>query len=81
MHEWGIVKSVIDEIVKQAKENSIKKIEKVTLSLGDDDHLTPDTFKFCFNILAKETPIAKIKLRIKKYDKEGVLIDSIEGSK
>ena len=81
MHEWGIIKSVIDEIIKQSSENGIKKIDKVSLSLGEDDHLTPESFEFCFDILSKETPLAGIRLEIKKGDGAGVLINSIEGSK
>ena len=81
MHEWGMIKSVIDEIIKEADENGIKKIDKVSLSLGEDDHLTPDSFELCFDILSKETPLAGIRLEIKKGDGAGVLINSIEGSK
>ncbi len=41
MHEWKITESVVEEVLLQAKKNELKKIEKVTLSMGEDVDLTP----------------------------------------
>ena len=79
MHEWGITKSVIDEIIRQSDENGIKKIERVCLSMGEEDHITPDSFESCFNILSKETALSGTILEIKKGSGHGIVIISIEG--
>jgi len=80
MHEWSIVEETIKEIIKQADENNMKKVEKVGISIGEDTHLTEDTVKFCFECLSKETILAGTKLEIKKAAGKGIIIDFIEGS-
>lgn len=79
MHEWGIVDSLIKEVMQQAKENRLKKIDKVYLSLGEGDHLTPEALEFCFRILAKGTLLETTRLEIKKSDGEGLTLIRIEG--
>lgn len=79
MHEWGITESVIKEIIKQANENRLKKIEKVCLSLGEDSDITPDSLEFCFQNSVKDTILAETKLELKKCNGRGIIVDSIEG--
>jgi len=81
MHEWGITESVIKEIIRQANENNLKKIDKVCLSIGEDTDITSESVEFCFQNLVKETILAKAKLEIKKSNGRGIIIDSIEGEK
>ncbi len=80
MHEWGITESVIEEIVKQANENELKKVDKVCLSIGETSHITPETLEFCFQCLAKETILQAAKLEIKQNEGREITIDSFEGS-
>lgn len=80
MHEWKITEAIIEEIIKQAKESGMKKIEKVVLSIGKESDLTGDEISFCFEALKKDYQLDDIKLEIKKRDgMGGVIIEEIEG--
>jgi Zn finger protein HypA/HybF involved in hydrogenase expression len=81
MHEWGITETIIKEIIKQAQENHLKKVDKVCLSLGKESDITPETLEFCFQCLAKETISAGAKLEIKRSEGQGITLDSLEGSR
>ncbi len=80
MHEWGITESIIEEIIKQANENELKKVDKVCLSIGESSDITPESLEFCFRCLAKETILQAAKLEIKKNEGREITIDSFEGS-
>ena len=80
MHEWGITESIIEEIIKQANENDLKKVDKVCLSIGEASDITPESLEFCFQCLAKETILQAAKLEIKKNEGREITIDSFEGS-
>jgi len=80
MHEWAIVEETIKEVVKHVNRNGIKKVDRIGISIGEDEHLTEDTVRFCFECLSKETIIAKTKLEIKKAAGAGIIIDFIEGT-
>ncbi len=41
MHELGVVFHIIDDLQEVAKENEIKKIEKITLQLGEVSSVIP----------------------------------------
>ena len=81
MHEWGITESVVKEIIKQADENGLKKVNKVRLSLGEESGLTSDSLEFCFQCLAEGTVAQTATLEIEKGTGRGVTIDSLEGEK
>ncbi len=80
MHEWGITESIIEEIIKQANENDLKKVDKVCLSIGEASDITPESLELCFQCLAKETILQAAKLEIKKNEGREITIDSFEGS-
>ncbi len=79
MHEWGITKSVVEGIVKEAQKHNLKKVERVKLSIGEFTDLTPDSLEFCFQLLSKGTIAEKATLEIKKGQGKGITIDSLEG--
>lgn len=80
MHEWKITEAIIEEILKQAEINGMKKIEKVILSIGEESDLTGDEIKFCFEALKVNYPLNDLDLQINKRNGGGgVIIESIEG--
>lgn len=81
MHEWKITEAIIEEILKQAEANGIKKVNKVVLSIGQDSDLTPETIGFCFDSLKPNYPINKdLILEFKNREgMGGVIIETIEG--
>jgi Zn finger protein HypA/HybF involved in hydrogenase expression len=64
MHEWGITESVIKEIIRQAEEHGIKKVDKVCISLGEEADLTAKSLRFCFQNLLRETILESTRLEI-----------------
>ena len=81
MHEWKITESVVEEVLLQAKKNELKKIEKVTLSMGEDVDLTPEAIEFCFKCLGKDTILNDVHLEINKSKGRGITVESIEGER
>ncbi len=81
MHEWGITESVVKEIIRQADENGLKKVNKVRLSLGKESGLTSDSLEFCFQCLAEGTVAQTATLEIEKGTGRGVTLNSLEGEK
>lgn len=78
MHEWSITERVVKEVLRNVEENKLKKVTKVSLSVGKDiDFL--DSIEFCFKELSKGTIIEKSKLKIKKSKETGIIVDSITG--
>jgi Zn finger protein HypA/HybF involved in hydrogenase expression len=80
MHEWKITEAIIEEILKQAEANGVKKINKVILSIGKESDLTGDEIRFCFDALKSNYPLGDLELQIKQRDgMGGVIIEEIEG--
>jgi len=77
MHELSIVQETVAKILDQAKENGIKKIKEVHLSVGGD--LQEDSVEFCFRCLAKGDIFEKYKLKVGRNDGIGIVIERIEG--
>jgi Zn finger protein HypA/HybF involved in hydrogenase expression len=82
MHEWKIAEAVLEEIVAQSEKHDIKKIKKVILSIGDDEHHTGEQIEFCLQALAKDRALESLPVTItKRQGKGGIIVESIEGEK
>jgi hydrogenase nickel incorporation protein HypA/HybF len=67
MHEYSITCSILDILNKVVKENKIKKIKKINFEISSIAHIEPDSVKFYYNFLTKDTIIFKsAKLKFKK---------------
>jgi hydrogenase nickel incorporation protein HypA/HybF len=67
MHELGVAFHCIKEINKIAQENGVKKINSVTIQLGEVSTVIPEYFEDVWNwAVKKETVLkdAKIKIEI-----------------
>jgi len=67
MHEMGIAMQVV-EIAKGAIPKDIKdvRIEKVNLKIGKLSSVVPDSLRFCFEIITKDTPLSGAELYIEE---------------
>lgn len=81
MHEWKITEAVIEEVFLHARENKLKKINRVCLSIGDDVLLTSDTIRLCFQTLSKGTILENVCLDINKRFGKGITLESLEGER
>ena len=55
MHELSIAESIIDIVLDNAKSNSAKKVLKVTVVVGNCSGVVPDSLRYCFDVIKKET--------------------------
>lgn len=79
MHEWAMVKEAVDEITRLGNEKQMKKVNKVCLALGEDEHLTPESLRLCFQALSKGTIVETAELEVKSTEGHGLIIMHIEG--
>lgn len=69
MHELGVVFHCIDQVNKIAAENNVKKINSVTVEIGEVSTVIPALFEDCWSwAVKKETVLkdAKIKVEVIK---------------
>jgi len=55
MHEVSLCESVIRIIEKQAEKDGFKRVEKVTLTVGERSGASTESMAFCFPFVAKGT--------------------------
>ncbi|CAN2042074.1 Hydrogenase maturation factor HypA [Candidatus Magnetomoraceae bacterium gMMP-15] len=67
MHEMSIALQVLDIAISSIP-NSMKdsQVEAVNLKVGKLTAIVPESLKFCFDIIAKDTPLNGAELRIKE---------------
>lgn len=64
MHEVSIIQSVIEIVTKQALENKLTKINKVSLRIGELSGVMPESLEFAFNSCIKGTMLEESTLDI-----------------
>ena len=67
MHEMGIAMQIVEiaaASIPKGMENV--KVDKVNLKVGKLSAIVPESLKFCFEIVAKDTPISGAKLIIEE---------------
>ncbi len=67
MHELGIVFHIIDSLEDIAKENNLKKIQSVTVEIGEVSTVIPDYLVDCWHWAAKKKELlenCEIKVEI-----------------
>lgn len=76
MHEMGIAMQIA-EIAQSAIPQNAKdiEIEAVNLRVGKLTAIVPDSLRFCFEIVSKDTPLAGAKLNIEEVPIVGVCKD------
>lgn len=57
MHEFSLAQSVQETVISIAKQRSAKEIKKVILKFGTFALIEEDQFRFCYDILKKESPL------------------------
>jgi len=67
MHEMGIAMEIVEIAISSIPDN-IKNVcvERVNLKVGKLAAIVPDSLRFCFDIVSKDTPLAGAKLNIEE---------------
>lgn len=64
MHEMGIAIQLIDSLKDVCKQNNIKKLRSVTLTIGEASMVVPRYMSECWDAAVKDTDYEKTKLKI-----------------
>ncbi len=54
MHELSMMEGIMEKVEKQAAENNVRNIKKIKLVVGELKGISPDSLKFCFEMLPKK---------------------------
>lgn len=69
MHELGVVFHCIKQVNEIATENKVKKVNSVTVEIGEVSTVVPYLFEDCWNwAVKKETVLKDAKIIIEKID-------------
>ena len=69
MHELGVVFHCIKKVNEIAKENNVKRVNSVTIEIGEVSTVIPYYFEDCWNwAVKKETVLKDAKLYIEKIE-------------
>lgn len=61
MHELSITQSVVDVVTRRT---GTERVAKVHLQIGRLSGIVPDSVRFCFELIAADTPLAGAVLEI-----------------
>ncbi len=64
MHELALAQGIINTIVEISKQNSIKKVSLVEISVGQMSQIDVDVLKFWLKELSKGTPVEGADFRL-----------------
>ena len=80
MHEYHLVKSVIESILKKTQNfKNLKKITYIKLKLGELKMVNKQSFQQAFNELSKGTLCEGAEVEIEETGGDLLLVESIEG--
>ena len=67
MHEMGIAQQIIDIATASIPPDMRSaRVERVNLKIGRLSAVVPDSLRFCFDIVSKDTPLAGAQLAIEE---------------
>lgn len=66
MHEFSTMQSIVDAVLKAARENGAEKVLSVELEVGEMTLLNPDQLRFAFSILSRGTLAEGASLTIRE---------------
>lgn len=75
MHELGLTRNLVAIVSEQA---AGKRVRRVWLEIGTASAIIPDAVRFCFDVVAKGTPLEGAALDIIECDGEKLNIKAME---
>lgn len=66
MHEVSVITEILEIVEKNAKENNLKSIDKITLQIGEFTCIEESSLRFAFESMKQESICKDTKLLIKK---------------
>ncbi|MBW1698872.1 MAG: hydrogenase maturation nickel metallochaperone HypA [Deltaproteobacteria bacterium] len=71
MHELSLAQNIIEIITGELLENGLTKVDTITLKIGEMAQVLPDSLRFGFECLIRETPLEGVKLIIEIVPAKG----------
>lgn len=68
MHELSIASGLVEKLLEFSSKNPEKQIVEVHLAIGELSHIEEDQFRFCYEAITAETPLAGSTLEIEKVE-------------
>jgi len=81
MHEFTLAKTILDSVLKKAKDYNLKRITGIKLKVGFLKMVTPVSLQNAFNLVSMGTKAYQAKLDIEEVAGDELLIINIEGEK
>ena len=67
MHEMGIAMQIVEIAIDSIPPNLRgEKVERVNLKVGKLSAIVPESLRFCFDVVTRDTPLAGSKLNIEE---------------
>ena len=57
MHELSIASGLVEKLLEFSAQNPERAILEVRLEIGELSHIDPEQLRFCYESIAKETPV------------------------
>jgi len=70
MHEYSLIKEIVDTVLEKAKEYNAKSVVKVEIDVGELKFLTDEQAQYLFRELSKGTILENAKLEINYVSSE-----------
>jgi hydrogenase nickel incorporation protein HypA/HybF len=64
MHEVGIMESALDAVLRQARAHDAQRVHRIVLRIGALAGVEPDSLRFAFDVVTKDTLAAGADLEI-----------------
>src|ERR1019366_6355037 len=64
MHEMGIACSILEAVHKELQSYPDQRASKVALRIGEFAGVDTESLRFCFEVIAKESALARLELEI-----------------
>lgn len=70
MHEVSLMTNVLELVAQEMKKNKVQRLRSVTIRYGVLSNIVPDSMKFAFDVLIKDSEFQSATLKLVKEDLE-----------
>ena len=71
MHELSIASSIVNTVLQEIESRNLKKVSLISLRIGALTDIVSDSLQFGFEVIKKDTALAKTKLHIETLPVKG----------
>jgi hydrogenase nickel incorporation protein HypA/HybF len=64
MHELSLAQSILDIVEQEMTRHGASRVNVIRLDVGEFTAVVPESLSFCFEVIAKGTPLEGVKLEL-----------------